>query len=188
MNLLASIPAKPAALLRAVAPIDLADQSVYIIPAHMVEENKMLDSEVCGWTYPDMDLEHRGLLERCGHWRGRGFATVLRITSFNLLLHEFAHWLDGYSNHPGKPWGQHGDRFIRACSHLAWRARQNGQQIHFHDVIKTDAYGLSHPSHYSQTLGNEPRAMADLPIRQILDSPPPDAFAQLWASDTQECA
>jgi hypothetical protein len=183
MTLTTSIPAKPAALLRRVAPGDTAGQSIYILPADLVESRfpeTASSGDIFGWTCPAMDLHLQPLLTELGHWRGRGFCTAIRVTSFQVLLHEFAHWLDG-------SWEGHGLRFIRACGHLAWRARQHGHQYNLRDLGATgEGYGLSHASHYSQALGNEPRAMADLPIRQILDSPPPTAFAQLWANDTRK--
>ncbi len=83
------------------------------------------------------------------------------------------------------PWHAHADRFIRAAIHVAYRASQLGHHTLPADLqVAGRFYGLSHARRYALALGDEPRELAELPIRSILDSPAPAAFDRLWADDT----
>ena len=44
-------------------------------------------------------------------------------------------------------------------------------------------YGLSHPNRYREAIGDEPARLADMSIRNILDTPYPEAFWRLWTTD-----
>lgn len=84
------------------------------------------------------------------------------------------------------PWNDgHGDRFVRACLHLYHRAR--GVLAPVYDVDRLCAgtfYGLSSARLYLDALTGEPELLRDAPIRDILATPAPAEFAELFARDT----
>lgn len=99
---LASLPAIAAAVdaCRRVAPADLAEQAVYVVPYSDVAEShpELARSEASGWTMPGLDLALRPWLATLGRWRGRGFACLIddrlpRWLVVGIVLHELAHWL-----------------------------------------------------------------------------------------------
>lgn len=96
-----------------------------------------------------------------------------------ITLHELAHWLDGTADPKATRRDQHGPRFIRACIHLAHRARIHPRLLR----VCGAAYNLSSLRDYVTALGREPREQAAAPIRSILNSPAPAAFVRLWEED-----
>jgi hypothetical protein len=77
----------------------------------------------------------------------------------------------------------HGQRFIRAALHLRHRAEAAGVCIGPALVCPNRQYALSHANAYRAALGDEPVRLADARIRDVLASPPPEAFSRLWADD-----
>lgn len=78
---------------------------------------------------------------------------------------------------------QHDDRFIRAALHLHHRADAVGMEAAPWLVCPTRDHGLSHWRAYHEALGDEPSRMFEASLREILATPPPEAFSVLWAAD-----
>jgi hypothetical protein len=89
------------------------------------------------------------------------------------------------NNQPPWLWpGYHGDRFVRAAAHVFHRAARFGiDDEEFAYSFAGDRYGLSPASAYAQALADEVQAHSGEPISLILESPPPEAFQQLWRAD-----
>jgi len=144
----------------------------------------------------------------------RSSSTAFLEAVLGIALHELSHWLAGgqlahctleemppviqdalktefWVRDPGddppvrEPWDQHGKSFIRACCHLRYRALRFAhegviQQITF----AGDTYGVSAREAYFAALGDEPHRHRGESIREILDTPAPDGFRELWERDT----
>ena len=83
-----------------------------------------------------------------------------------------------------KPWDGHGADFIRAACHVADRARESGCRVWVGDLDVADHYyGLSPVFLYSISLADELDRRRHEPLRQILASPPPTAFQDLFDAD-----
>lgn len=83
------------------------------------------------------------------------------------------------------PWAGHGASFIRACCHLRHRALHADRWIEPLSMYYAGAsYGLSGPRRYEASLCGEPENKRSWPIEQVLQSPAPDRFLELWQSDT----
>lgn len=80
----------------------------------------------------------------------------------------------------------HGGPFIRVCLHLAFRAGVAGERIGPALLCGGRRYGLSHAMRYQDALGQEPACMRRRTFRDILATPAPKAFRQLWLQDACE--
>lgn len=74
-------------------------------------------------------------------------------------------------------------QFVRACLHLAHRARAAGVDVDDASVCTTSEYGLSPTFRYASALGDEPQRLDRCGFREIWDTPPPEEFARLWRKD-----
>jgi hypothetical protein len=76
----------------------------------------------------------------------------------------------------------HCGRFHRAAVHLSHRAAAFGiHEGHLH--FAGDNYDLSSPREYMAALANECAATAGASIAELLDSPAPSQFVELWERD-----
>lgn len=81
----------------------------------------------------------------------------------------------------------HGPRWMRAALHVTWRHNQRtGRVVSYESVLTPWNSGLSPAWDYYAALGNEPERMADQTFGEILSSPLPAAFAELWESDIKK--
>lgn len=80
----------------------------------------------------------------------------------------------------------HGGPFVRVCLHLVHRANQLGERIGPALLCGGRRYGLSHAMHYGLALGQELACMRRRTFRDILATPAPKAFRQLWIQDMCE--
>lgn len=78
--------------------------------------------------------------------------------------------------------GDHGERFIRAAIHIESRFRRTHDwEI---DICAAGReYGLSPLQVYREALGDETQRLRGEPLREILDSKPPDAFLLRYLND-----
>jgi hypothetical protein len=131
-----------------------------------------------------------------------------------ILVHEFAHWIEWQASPISDelmmwvllhdwftirgvetadrqtesavierpPWAGHEAPFIRAAIHASHRAGVYASDCRVAGAV----YGLSACPWYEHALGDEPRRLESLPVAEILKTPAPAAFAELWASDTNQ--
>lgn len=89
---------------------------------------------------------------------------------------------------PGPPWQQHGLRFTRACLHIHFRTVWHRWPMAFDldDLaFAGSTYCLSSPYSYRRALGDEPGRMIDKPLTDVLKTPAPQAFADLFRADVE---
>ena len=77
----------------------------------------------------------------------------------------------------------HEARFIRTVLHLRHRAAEAGVAIAPALLCAGWRYGLSVADRYVEALGGEPARMAGALFHDILASPPPATFTELWIAD-----
>jgi hypothetical protein len=77
----------------------------------------------------------------------------------------------------------HGASFIRIALHLRHRAWQNGVYLLANELCGGPRYGLSPGTAYKGALGDEPRRLAHLTIKQIAAIEPPAEFTKMWLQD-----
>src|SRR5262249_10120013 len=83
-------------------------------------------------------------------------------------------------------WDGHGAEYSRAALHLIYRASRLGVFVEPHQIVGGMArYGLSHGCHFVEALGDEPAALADLPIGAALARPPPRSLLEFWQSQLE---
>jgi hypothetical protein len=82
-----------------------------------------------------------------------------------------------------EPWVGHGAEFIRCAAHLAQRARQFINVTEDH-VFGGGRYDLSPGREYASALRTELDSRNGDDLRDVLRSPAPVAFEELWQSDT----
>ncbi len=78
-------------------------------------------------------------------------------------------------------------RWHRAALHLCWRANQNGHPTTPPLMtIGGDTYGVSCGMDYYRILRDdgEFQRCRDMPIREVVNTPPPEPFTELWKRDT----
>ena len=217
--------ARAESLCRTVAPLDLGDTPLYIVPQSRLPD-ELGGKAVCdGFTSPSLDLYVQDVIGPA--WRGRGACMVVNDTDFGgqmdafdiesaisgIALHELAHILerpaayrdrqgadplriqfealclgDAVSHEPtpaeiAAPFQGHGLRFIRAALHLRHRADLAGTLVSIYYYCAGTYYGLSHPNRYRDALGDEPAQLANMSIRDILDTEYPEAFWHQWTTD-----
>lgn len=133
---------------------------------------------------------------------------------FGCVLHEAAHFLEGPKGTPApnpvkasseirqllakwaaqiepndyqpQPWSQHGQQFVRAACHLAYRVNRFAS-------ISPDTLQFSRPYYGSKftegtwmdALAGELKQSADKPIRDVLKTPAPAPFKRHWMKATQ---
>ncbi len=84
------------------------------------------------------------------------------------------------------PWHGHGETFIRAASHVAYRATQAGFCATLSDLRAAGpTYGLSVPAAYLRALGDECRERERESLVGVLRSTAPARFSALFARDTE---
>lgn len=81
-------------------------------------------------------------------------------------------------------WVGHGHSWIRAAIHLTSRATVHHGYVGF----AGEFYGLSSSLKYIEALGNEPWRLRNLPIAEILKTPAPTPFTELFERDTKPVA
>jgi hypothetical protein len=79
----------------------------------------------------------------------------------------------------------HGLDWIRAVLHLRRRIGARGTYLPASVCIGRRGW-LSLAETYDGALGDEPEQLAERPLAEILDSPPPPPFAELWEADRAE--
>lgn len=85
---------------------------------------------------------------------------------------------------PAEPWEMHESQFTRACLNIVHRANVAGFNTNINNLtVAGERYGLSRAARYGEALGDEPEALADVPISEILLTPAPAAFLDLFARD-----
>ena len=82
-----------------------------------------------------------------------------------------------------EPFADHEADFIRVALHLRHRAERAGMLVPMFFFCAGTYYSLSHPNRYREAIGDEPARLADMSIRNILDTPYPKAFWRLWTTD-----
>lgn len=122
-----------------------------------------------------------------------------------IVLHEFAHLVclgpprscavtnkelaqevasDDRRYAPEQPiWSGHDFRFIRAMVHVHYRMKQRFHAVQLHFAFNHNLYGVSSAGEYRKALGDEPKRLAHLPIREALKRPFPAAVGKLWTND-----
>jgi len=130
-----------------------------------------------------------------------------------VCLHEFAHWLDlpvpfdapelatvgrtmmatwshlpvaerSYFDATAPRWHLHGDRFVRACCHLAHRARRIDDSISPRHLRFSSPYVCFPEECWLSVLADELDYGGS--IRELLDTEPPSEFRELWEDATGE--
>lgn len=135
-------------------------------------------------------------------WPGRE-AEFVRAAVASTALHELSHAVDvGWITSPlhavdmalardtiqafttdvdrQPPPIDHGARFVRAAMHAVYRAQQAGfRDVDAGLVFHGRAYGLPTWHAWFDALADELVDAVDVPVRELLDVPPPDVFTQL---------
>jgi hypothetical protein len=82
------------------------------------------------------------------------------------------------------PWfPDHDKNFIRICVHLWWRAAILGHFTSLDGIAAGNRYGLTPLTAYWECLAAEPVLMKDREFSEILATPAPAAFENLWRDD-----
>jgi hypothetical protein len=86
-------------------------------------------------------------------------------------------------------WAVHGSDFARACVHLLYRAGVHGVPINPVEMRFAKRWGNCQyaPATYTAAIGTEPRDRQEEPLRDILRSPPPADWINLWAKIKEAC-
>jgi hypothetical protein len=85
---------KLAALLRLLAPVDLATRPIYVVDGRGVPELRGADLHCGGFWSRFLDLQLRRFLIEAGRWNGRGHAVaILGGAHVGTAIHELAHAL-----------------------------------------------------------------------------------------------
>jgi hypothetical protein len=84
------------------------------------------------------------------------------------------------------PFIGHGIRFIRAVLHLRRRAERLGAYLSPASLCGGEGYGLSHAVRYDDALGDEPDRQKDQTLADVLRTPPPPPFTDLWRTDVTD--
>lgn len=145
----------------------------------------------------------------CNAW---GLAEMTDGAALSALIHEMAHVLDLFEafqaiqdptsrqrclaaktpdEAPSELWNfnqplfcDHESRFIRAALHLKHRAERAGESIELQDLyVAGPRYGLSYPEHYYAKLREEIHDRENERLLDILSSPAPKEFRDLFADD-----
>jgi len=82
-------------------------------------------------------------------------------------------------------WLNHHGRFIRAMLHIARRAKSGGMLVDLPIAFSGKNYGLSHIKKYAAALGDEPAKKDWKPLAEVLATPMPEKFQELWTADVQ---
>lgn len=83
------------------------------------------------------------------------------------------------------PFVNHDAKFVRVMLHLHHRLR-TALGIRFEPFFEADTYGMAPLYRYRSAIGDEPEALADVPLQAIADIPPPEPFIEQWQSDVQK--
>jgi hypothetical protein len=87
------------------------------------------------------------------------------------------------TNQPAFAFGDHGIEHVRIALHCWWRAALLGKFVWFAGLCAGPAYQLSPPIFYWRAIGNEPVRMQHATFTEILNTPAPDDFNQLFLTD-----
>jgi hypothetical protein len=79
----------------------------------------------------------------------------------------------------------HGINFIRIVLHLCHRAKQSDMWLTPAGLCAGRQYGLSHANRYRAALGDEPQRLAHASFREIIATPAPSEFSQIWTEDLE---
>lgn len=83
------------------------------------------------------------------------------------------------------PWFMHGKEFIRLCLHLQYRAVAAGFECSWTDLrCAGQQYELSPVWMYGNRLADEPSRLSHLPLTDVLETPEPKEFTELFETDT----
>jgi hypothetical protein len=89
-------------------------------------------------------------------------------------------------NDSGRPWAWHGAPFARLAIHIGYRATRISRWApEPSDIFRGDLYFLSDAIYYADALSDEPARLAELPLRQVATTTPPDSFQRFAARDLQ---
>jgi len=81
------------------------------------------------------------------------------------------------------PWWQHGLEFTRRALHLHYRATVAGFDVPLDGLCAGPKYALAPPESYRDALGDEPARMAGATFTEILRTPLPIEFRELFRRD-----
>lgn len=98
----------------------------------------------------------------------------------------FAAWAASPSPPADTPrwsYGDHGRDFVRIALHLWWRAVCSGEMAEVNHLCAGSLYDLSAAHWYLRALGREPYAMREATFAEILATPAPKRFDDLWHDD-----
>ena len=89
---------------------------------------------------------------------------------------------------PGPLWEHHGAEFIRANLHLHYRAWHLAQRLLWLDMLSVagPTYGLSPAELYVEALGDEPERCNGWSMLDVIETPAPAAFLELFAKDISD--
>lgn len=130
-------------------------------------------------------------LHELGHLAEFGFCEVPeKVFSPALLQRDAAHWAEHRDNPViiDETLGHekyHGPRFVRACCHLWWRARQMGYGCNPEHIYDGDLYGVPKGWAAVDALGDEMQRMSQLWIETILILPAPKEFDALFLKENK---
>ena len=82
------------------------------------------------------------------------------------------------------PFLNHDAGFVRLMLHVHTRL-QTALGIRFEPCFDGDVYGMSSVGKYQSRLSDEPERLAHMPLTEIGDVQPPEAFAELWRADVR---
>lgn len=104
---------------------------------------------------------------------------LAKTSAFASELFELATKFDVEDEKPRPPWHRHESDFVRAATHLAYRAGRLDPEIRPWNLEFSQRYYSVCELAWMRVLADECRAMADVPIRDILATDPPRDFAEL---------
>jgi len=82
------------------------------------------------------------------------------------------------------PFRGHDAQFLRTTAHIAYRIAESLGHP-FHLLFYTEAISLSPSWHYLVALDDEPARLRHVPLTEIDDHDPPEAFRHLWCHDVR---
>jgi len=142
--------------------------------AHFITFNECRgpEADLDAWTERDRDAAHR-----------------LLATLFNGEATRRGEECDPLRATMPRPFEQHDMRFIRASVHIIERATARGHAVDgstealFSTRSAGPPFGTSDYHEYREAFADEPDRFKDVPIVEILKTPPPEAALKLWRAD-----
>lgn len=171
-----------------------------------------LPSDCGGYAMDFTCSQLKAVLIELGEWFGPGPQIVLcGGDDLGVFIHELAHvlpfeprrdaiddpmfasfrrltltrWAAEPTIPADKPkWTGHDLDFIRTVCHLHGRVNMSGRMLCLSEIpFAGEPYGLSPSWKYLSALGDEPERMASKSFREILATPAPNSFLELWKRD-----